>query len=115
MRFSAPDRDRLRTAVLWAIENEVSPAYRKFARYVKEDYAPKGRSEPGIWAVPNGDALYRYEIKLSTPHFWHLLRVRATPSETSSTPRAITNRSTSLLLAPRAIRIPISWVRCWIA
>jgi uncharacterized protein (DUF885 family) len=25
------------------------PAYVKFARFVKEEYAPRGRTEPGMW------------------------------------------------------------------
>jgi uncharacterized protein (DUF885 family) len=60
------DRRRLRKEILEAIEREVNPAYARFARFVKEDYAPRGRTEFGIWAVPNGDAIYRDEVKENT-------------------------------------------------
>ena len=35
----------------------VRPAYRLFTVFVKRDFAPHGRSEPGLWSLPNGDAL----------------------------------------------------------
>ena len=56
------DRQRLRAAVLKAIENDVAPAYRKVAAFVRTEYAPYGRQAPGIWAVPNGDRLYRFLV-----------------------------------------------------
>jgi uncharacterized protein (DUF885 family) len=30
------------------------------------EYVPKGRKEPGAWALPNGDAYYAYRIRQST-------------------------------------------------
>lgn len=60
------DQQRLREEILAAIEREVNPAYAAFARFVKQDYAPHGRTEFGVWAVPNGDAIYRDEVKEST-------------------------------------------------
>ena len=39
------------------------PAYEKFATFVKDDYAPKGRSEVGIWSLPNGDAIYKFMVR----------------------------------------------------
>jgi len=63
---TAADRKRLREAVIAAIDNEVRPAYRKLRKFVAEDYAPHGRSEPGIWQLPNGDAIYRFRIEQQT-------------------------------------------------
>ena len=60
------DQQRLRKETLSAIERKVNPAYAAFARFVKEEYAPQGRSDFGIWAVPNGDAIYRDLVKENT-------------------------------------------------
>jgi uncharacterized protein (DUF885 family) len=65
--ISAPDQKRLRTEVLAAIHDEVIPAYRRFAQFVREEYAPHGRLDPGVWALPDGGARYRYEVcKMTT-------------------------------------------------
>ncbi|MGC2246925.1 MAG: DUF885 domain-containing protein [Terriglobales bacterium] len=60
------DRKRLRTALQDAVKNEVEPAYVKFAKFVREDYAPHGRMDPGEWALPDGDARYRLAVKHQT-------------------------------------------------
>jgi len=60
------DRIRLRDSILAAVEDEVRPAYRKLANYLATEYAPKGRTEYGIWALPNGDDLYRFDIQMQT-------------------------------------------------
>jgi len=33
---------------------------------VKNDYVPSGRSEVGIWSLPNGDAIYKFMVRQST-------------------------------------------------
>ncbi len=33
----------------------------KFGKFVKDEYAPKGRPEPGMWSLPDGDARYARE------------------------------------------------------
>lgn len=60
------DRKRLHDAIVAAIDNEVRPAYRKLANYLATEYAPKGRTDYGIWALPNGDELYRFDIQIQT-------------------------------------------------
>jgi len=62
----APEQKRLRDAVLAAIANDVTPAYQHFATFVRNEYAPHGRSEPGIWALPDGAARYRFAIRQIT-------------------------------------------------
>lgn len=63
------DRKRLHDEILAAIDHDVRPAYTKLANYLVKDYVPYGRTEPGVWALPNGDALYRYDIlQLTTTH-----------------------------------------------
>jgi uncharacterized protein (DUF885 family) len=64
--ISAADQNRLRAAVLAAVKNEVSPAYAKFAAFVRTEYAPQGRTELGIWALPNGDERYRFAVRTMT-------------------------------------------------
>ena len=62
----AAEQKRLREEGLAAIRDSVTPAYVKFTAFVRDDYAPKGRTEPGVWALPNGAALYAFDVKQST-------------------------------------------------
>jgi uncharacterized protein (DUF885 family) len=62
----AADRKRLHDAIVAAVDTEVRPAYTKLANYIAADYAPNGRSDPGMWALPNGEALYRFRIRQQT-------------------------------------------------
>ncbi|MGC2618221.1 MAG: DUF885 domain-containing protein [Acidobacteriaceae bacterium] len=60
------DKIQLTIAIQAAIHNEVDPAYAKFAAFVKDDYAPHGRTEDGIWALPDGAARYRFAVREQT-------------------------------------------------
>jgi len=60
------DQRRLRDSVLAAVIDLVHPSYARFAEFVKKDYAPAGRSEPGVWSLPDGEARYAYLVKSST-------------------------------------------------
>jgi uncharacterized protein (DUF885 family) len=64
--ISARDRNRIRSSVVEAIQENVAPAYSRFAEFVREDYAPLGRLEPGVWWLPGGDALYRRDVRVMT-------------------------------------------------
>ncbi|MFZ0685161.1 MAG: DUF885 domain-containing protein [Terriglobales bacterium] len=64
--ISEADRKRLREAGMMAIKDSVIPAYVKFTAFVKDEYAPKGRTEPGSWALPDGAAWYAFRVKEST-------------------------------------------------
>jgi len=64
--FSEADRDRLRTAVLDAIRNDVLPAYQSFLTFVREAYVPKGRTTIGLWALPQGTERYALAINRQT-------------------------------------------------
>jgi len=64
--ISAADQKRLHAAVLKAVKNEIVPAYASFAKFVRAEYAPQGRSEYGVWALPHGDAIYRFDIRQMT-------------------------------------------------
>ena len=59
----AADQKRLKEQGIAAIRDGVIPAYVKFSKFVRDGYAPKGRSEPGLWALPDGAARYRFAVK----------------------------------------------------
>ncbi|HXN23254.1 MAG TPA: DUF885 family protein [Candidatus Dormibacteraeota bacterium] len=60
------DRKRLYDAIVAAVNKEVRPAYSHLANFIATDYAPKGRTDPGLWALPDGDARYRFAVRQST-------------------------------------------------
>jgi uncharacterized protein (DUF885 family) len=62
----AAEQQRIRREMLAAINGSVLPAYVKFGRFVKDEYVPKGRAEPGMWSLPDGDARYAASVKDST-------------------------------------------------
>jgi uncharacterized protein (DUF885 family) len=64
--ISEPDRKRLRAAGLSAIKEFVLPAYARFTAFIRDEYAPKGRVDPGIWSLPDGAARYRFEVRSMT-------------------------------------------------
>ncbi|MGA3090421.1 MAG: DUF885 domain-containing protein [Terriglobales bacterium] len=64
--ISEADRKRLRDAGLAAVRDSVTPAYVKFTGFVRDEYVPKGRAEPGVWALPDGAARYAFRVKEST-------------------------------------------------
>ncbi len=63
---SAADQKRLKAAILATIDQDVRPAYAKLGQFVANDYAPHGRTQPGVWQLPNGDAIYRFMVKQTT-------------------------------------------------
>src|SRR6266536_5447506 len=60
------DQKRLREAVLKVMADQIIPAYQRFITFMRDEYAPHGRTEPGVWALPDGDARYRYAIRRMT-------------------------------------------------
>jgi uncharacterized protein (DUF885 family) len=60
------DRKRLHDAILAAVDHDVRPAYAKLADFLAKDYAPYGRQDPGVWALPTGEKLYRYGVRQYT-------------------------------------------------
>jgi uncharacterized protein (DUF885 family) len=60
------DQQHLRDAVMKTVKTKVNPAYAKFAAFVKNDYAPKGRTEMGVWSLPDGDARYQFGVRRMT-------------------------------------------------
>ena len=64
--ISEADQKRLRAAVFAAVKNEVSPTYGQFGAFVRTEYAPKGRTDLGVWALPDGDARYHFAVRTMT-------------------------------------------------
>ena len=64
--FTEEDRKRLSREGIEAIRDSVRPAYVKFTTFVRDEYAPKGRVEPGVWALPDGGARYRLAVRQQT-------------------------------------------------
>ena len=42
------------------------PAYRRLADFIARDYAPKGRTELGVWSLPDGERRYRFAVEQFT-------------------------------------------------
>jgi uncharacterized protein (DUF885 family) len=72
--FPAAEQQRLRAAITAAVTQQVVPGYQKLAKFVRQEYAPQGRQEPGLWALDDGDAWYRFLARKFTT-------TRLTPDE----------------------------------
>lgn len=64
--FTEQQKTELHVAILTAVEKKLRPAYQELGQFVATEYAPKGRSEPGIWALPHGDEMYRFAVHTQT-------------------------------------------------
>jgi uncharacterized protein (DUF885 family) len=63
---SAADRKRIAEDMLNAIATQVLPSYQRFAKFLSVAYIPNCRKDPGIWALPDGDAYYAFLVRRST-------------------------------------------------
>jgi uncharacterized protein (DUF885 family) len=63
---SAAEQKRISTDMLQTISTEVLPSYKRFAGFLKAEYIPKSRKEPGVGSIPNGDAYYAFRVRQST-------------------------------------------------
>jgi uncharacterized protein (DUF885 family) len=62
----AAEQDRIRKDLVAAVRDSVLPAYARFAKFLAQEYVPKGRSEPGMWSLPDGEARYAAAVKSNT-------------------------------------------------
>ena len=60
------EQQRIRSEMLDTIAHEDLPAYQRLERFMRVSYVPAGRSDPGIWAMPDGAAYYRYLVQRVT-------------------------------------------------
>src|ERR1700723_1098322 len=58
----AEDQKRLTQEITDAITTDVLPAYRKFADFVRTDYAPQGRTTLAVTSLPDGEKRYQNDI-----------------------------------------------------
>ncbi len=64
--FSADDKGKLTAEMTAAVNDDVLPAYRKFAAFVRSDYAPHGRPQLSIETLPDGKARYAFAVRQMT-------------------------------------------------
>ena len=64
--FSEQDKKRLTDEITKAINDDVLPAYKKFAEFLRTEYAPKGRTELAIESLADGKRRYAEAVKTMT-------------------------------------------------
>jgi uncharacterized protein (DUF885 family) len=64
--ISATQQARIKEELFAVISGQVIPTYVRFGKFLKSQYIPNGRNDPGIWALPDGEAYYRFLVKQST-------------------------------------------------
>jgi uncharacterized protein (DUF885 family) len=64
--FSDADKKRLTGEITKTVNDEVFPAYRKFAEFLRTDYAKKGRPALSIESLPDGKRRYAEAVKTMT-------------------------------------------------
>lgn len=64
--FSDDDKQRLTDEMTKAINDDVFPAYKKFAEFLRTEYAPKGRPEIAVETLPDGKRRYAEAVKMMT-------------------------------------------------
>ena len=64
--MDATTRKRISVEVVAAIQEEVLPAYVRFAKFMRAVEIPAGRKEPGVWVSKDGDAYYAFCVRRST-------------------------------------------------
>jgi uncharacterized protein (DUF885 family) len=64
--FSDADKKRLTEEITKAINDDVFPAYKKFAEFLRSEYAPKGRPALSIESLADGKRRYAEAVKTMT-------------------------------------------------
>jgi uncharacterized protein (DUF885 family) len=64
--ISAEDQKRLTQQITEAINTDVIPAYNAFAAFIKDEYAPQGRTTLAITSLPDGEKRYQNNIYART-------------------------------------------------
>ena len=64
--FSEADKKRLTDAMTKAVNDDVFPAYKKFAEFLRTEYDPKGRPQLSIESLPEGKRRYAEAVKMMT-------------------------------------------------
>jgi len=64
--ISPEDQKRLTQEITDAINTDVIPAYKKFAEFIRTEYAPQGRTALSITSLPGGQNRYENDIYART-------------------------------------------------
>jgi uncharacterized protein (DUF885 family) len=64
--ISPEDQKRLTQAITDAVKTDVLPAYKKFAEFIRTEYAPHGRTTLSITSLPDGQRRYENDIYART-------------------------------------------------
>ena len=64
--ISPEEQKRLTQQITDVVNNEVIPAYKQFANFVKTEYAPQGRTTLAITSLPDGQKRYENNIYART-------------------------------------------------
>ncbi len=64
--ISSEDRQRLTKSITDAVNDEVLPAYKKFAAFIATEYAPSGRTTLSVASLPGGNERYLNDIRSRT-------------------------------------------------
>jgi uncharacterized protein (DUF885 family) len=64
--FSEEDKKRLTDEMTKAVNDDVMPAYKKFAEFLRTEYLPKGRPEISVETLPDGKRRYAEAVKMMT-------------------------------------------------
>jgi uncharacterized protein (DUF885 family) len=59
---SPEDQARLTREITEAVNTDVIPAYKKFAEFVRDEYAPQGRTTLAVTSLPDGEKRYANDI-----------------------------------------------------
>jgi uncharacterized protein (DUF885 family) len=72
--ISTEDQKRLTKEITDAVNRDVLPAYKKFATFIRSEYAPQGRTTLAVTSLPDGQKRYENDIYARTT-------TRMTPDE----------------------------------
>ena len=64
--FSDTDKKRFTDEITKAVNDDVFPAYKKFAEFLRTEYDPKGRTVLSIESLPDGKRRYAEAVKMMT-------------------------------------------------
>ena len=64
--FTPEEKTRLTAEITAAVNDAVLPAYRNFAAFVKDQYAPQGRTKLAVTSLPDGERRYQNDIRRLT-------------------------------------------------
>jgi uncharacterized protein (DUF885 family) len=64
--ISAEDQKRLTQEITDAVNTDVIPAYKSFAKFLRDEYAPQGRLTLSVESLPDGEKRYENDIYART-------------------------------------------------